>query len=101
MPPCCRIPLRTPTCLRLLMGPRWNVGLRDLALLGSRAAELADVEGVAEGDLEVQAQGRDGQRSIDIPALLDAVMDPGTIGCPGCVSRLASSAMSSPGLDGT
>ena len=85
-------PAANTDLLRLLIGPRWNVGLRDLALLGSRAAELADVEkGVAEGDLEVQLRRAVmGSDPIDIPALLDAVMDPGTIGLsPDALSRLA------------
>ena len=30
-----------PSLVRLLTGPRWRVGLRDLALLGERAAHLA------------------------------------------------------------
>lgn len=64
--------------LTLLTGPRWQIGLRDLALLGSRAGELAGgrperpdalreqlVQAVATGD------------PIEVAALCDALESPG------------------------
>jgi DNA helicase-2/ATP-dependent DNA helicase PcrA len=41
-----------PDLIRLLTGPRWQVGPRDLALLGRRARELARVEGSRPGLVE-------------------------------------------------
>ena len=37
---CSTTPTANPSLLRLLTGPRWRIGPRDLALLGRRAAEL-------------------------------------------------------------
>ena len=68
-----------PEVLRLLSGPRWQLGVRDLAVLGRRAAQLAAenrprvlpdhpdrlVEAVADRDASEQL------------CLLDAVDDPG------------------------
>lgn len=67
--------------LTLLTGPRWAVGPRDLALLAQRAAELAGGRGrgpeasdVAEQLLEIA----DGIDPAEVPALGDALEDPGT-----------------------
>lgn len=49
-----------PDVIRLLTGPRWNIGPRDLAQLGRRAAELAG------------AHARGGEESTS-PELLDAL----------------------------
>lgn len=81
-------PTANPALLRLLTGPRWRIGARDLALLGRRAAHLArglgpgqpgDVGGPA-GDpavdlaLEEAVAGTD---PCDVVALVDAVDSPG------------------------
>ncbi|WP_234412336.1 ATP-dependent helicase [Nocardioides sediminis] len=67
--------------LTLLTGPRWAVGPRDLTLLAQRAAELAggrgrgpDASDVAEQLLEIA----DGIDPAEVPALGDALEDPGT-----------------------
>ena len=38
---CCTTRRANAALVRLLAGPRWRIGLRDLALLGARAADLA------------------------------------------------------------
>ena len=53
-----------PSLVRLLAGPRWRVGVRDLVLLGRRAAELARTGGVAGEE-------------TDAAGLADALADPG------------------------
>ncbi len=66
--------------LNLLTGPRWAVGPRDLALLGQRAAELADARrgrhdsASLEEDLAKAVAGAD---PTEVPALSDALDDPG------------------------
>ncbi|MBI1378917.1 MAG: AAA family ATPase [Frankiales bacterium] len=69
-----------PSLLRLLTGPRWRIGLRDLALLGERAAVLAgsghrDTEDVDE-QLDAAVAGVD---PADVVSLLDALDDPGPL----------------------
>ncbi|SEQ68878.1 ATP-dependent DNA helicase [Microlunatus flavus] len=84
-----------PDLVRLLTGPRWRVGPRDLALLGRRARELArvarggaDVDGTEERRVGSQvpdpAQVRlalvDAVADLDpteVVSLLDALEDPG------------------------
>ena len=53
-----------PDLVRLLTGPRWRIGARDLALLGRRARELAQVDGriVAGGGRRRRAAGSGGRR---------------------------------------
>jgi len=43
-------PVANAALVRLLTGPRWRIGVRDLALLGRRAAELISVPGPEAGD---------------------------------------------------
>lgn len=69
--------------LALLTGPRWAVGPRDLALLGRRAAELADVRrgrpepGVSlDEELAAAVAGAD---PTEVVALSDALEDPGDL----------------------
>lgn len=79
-----------PELIRLLSGPRWNIGPRDLAQLGRRARELAQVDD--HGQPLADDDGADGgvggllvaleQAVADIDpteviSLLDAVEDPG------------------------
>ncbi|WP_243058094.1 ATP-dependent DNA helicase [Nocardioides sp. SR21] len=68
--------------LTLLAGPRWAIGLRDLALLGRRARELAgSVSGGASyADLEAQLRAAvEGADPTEIPSLCDALEDPGDL----------------------
>jgi DNA helicase-2/ATP-dependent DNA helicase PcrA len=70
-----------PSLVRLLSGPRWRIGLRDLALLGDRAAHLAGSHGRRE-DADVDQQLDDAVAGVDpadIVSLLDAVDDPGRL----------------------
>ncbi len=64
--------------LRLLAGPRWRIGPRDLALLGARARELARVDRPETGGLrdrlDAAASGVD---STEVVSLSDALDDPG------------------------
>ena len=72
-----------PDLIRLLTGPRWRVGPRDLALLGRRARELARVATTSEGaDDPSDGGGRAGGVGSQVPdparvrlALVDAVAD--------------------------
>lgn len=78
-----------PELIRLLSGPRWNVGPRDLAQLGRRARELAQVDDHGQPLDDDGADGGVGgllasleQAVADIDpteviSLLDAVEDPG------------------------
>jgi len=72
--------------LRLLTGPRWRIGPRDLALLGTRARELARQSGESPG---ATSQGREADLlgeledavadvdPTDVVSLLDALESPG------------------------
>ncbi len=66
--------------LALLSGPRWAIGVRDLALLGRRArrlssSQLPDADGI-DGALQQAVAGVD---PADIVSLLEAVEDPGQL----------------------
>ncbi|WP_121255393.1 ATP-dependent DNA helicase [Nocardioides ferulae] len=69
--------------LTLLAGPRWAIGLRDLALLGQRAGELAGVRGQAAesfDDLRAQLDAAvTGADPTEIPSLCDALEEPGDL----------------------
>jgi DNA helicase-2/ATP-dependent DNA helicase PcrA len=64
--------------LSLLTGPRWAIGVRDLALLGKRARRLAGVDDRSEtdvtGELERAVAGVD---PADVVSLLEALENPG------------------------
>ncbi len=66
--------------LRVLAGPRWRVGPRDLALLGARAARLAGdrhrapLDADLAGRLDAAVAGGD---PAELVSLLDALEDPG------------------------
>lgn len=69
-----------PALLRLLTGPRWNIGPRDLALLGRRAAELAwrPVDAEDDGSLATAlARSVEGADPTEIVSLCDALADLG------------------------
>ncbi|NRQ49944.1 ATP-dependent DNA helicase [Aeromicrobium stalagmiti] len=71
-----------PAMLRLLTGPRWHIGPRDLALLGRRAATLSGRVFGREGDLtldEQLAKAVEGTDPTEIVSLADAVEDPGDL----------------------
>nr|WP_269449811.1 ATP-dependent helicase [Auraticoccus cholistanensis] len=71
-----------PELVRLLTGPRWRIGPRDLALLGARARELAARRADAPGaeDDPVLAALDEAVAEVDpteVTSLLDALEDPG------------------------
>ncbi|MCL8250348.1 ATP-dependent helicase [Aeromicrobium fastidiosum] len=71
-----------PAMLRLLTGPRWHIGPRDLALLGRRAASLSGRTFGREGDLSLEeqlAKAVEGADPTEIVSLADAVEDPGDL----------------------
>lgn len=64
--------------LTLLTGPRWQIGLRDLSLLGSRATELAGARKATPEELHVQlVQAVAAGDPLEVPALADALESPG------------------------
>ena len=68
--------------LTLLSGPRWAVGPRDLKLLAERATELAGRGGRGPVASDVDAhllQIADGIDPAELPALDDALADPGDL----------------------
>ena len=84
-----------PSVVRLLSGPRWRIGPRDLAVLGRRAAHLArggtDRSPAGADDLGARMLGvLDDIDSTDVACLLDAIDDPGDSPLsPGALERLA------------
>lgn len=71
-------PTANAALVRLLVGPRWRIGQRDLALLGRRAGELVRFDhGSADGPdarLEAAVAGVD---PTEVVSLSDALADPG------------------------
>ncbi|NUU24557.1 MAG: ATP-dependent helicase, partial [Streptomycetaceae bacterium] len=71
-------PTANAALVRLLVGPRWRVGQRDLALLGRRAGDLVRFDhGHADGPdarLEAAVAGVD---PTEVVSLSDALADPG------------------------
>ena len=72
-------PIANPALLRILSGPRWRIGPRDLAALGTRAATLAGGHGRREvrdvgGALDDAVAGTD---PVETVSLSDAVLDLG------------------------
>ncbi len=64
--------------LQLLTGPRWNVGPRDVALLGRRARELAAAHQFPPASLhEALDMAVEGTDPADAPSLLEALLDSG------------------------
>jgi DNA helicase-2/ATP-dependent DNA helicase PcrA len=72
-----------PSVLRLLAGPRWRIGDRDLALLGQRATQLARAEADFEGGDEplVQALNKAtaGSDPTEVVSLAEALEDLGPL----------------------
>ncbi|HEU5332584.1 MAG TPA: UvrD-helicase domain-containing protein [Actinocrinis sp.] len=67
-------PIANASLVRLLAGPRWRIGPRDLALLGRRARDL-----VRPPDTDAEALDRAAANSdpTDVVSLSDALADPG------------------------
>ena len=64
--------------LRLLTGPRWRIGVRDLALLGERAQDVVDADrGRPQGLRDRLDDAVRGSDPTDVVALADALADPG------------------------
>lgn len=71
-----------PAMLRLLTGPRWRIGQRDLRLLGRRAQALSGraVASMSDADLMQQLERAvEGADPTEIVSLADAVEDPGDL----------------------
>ena len=67
-------PTANSALVRLLTGPRWRIGPRDLALLGKRARELVRLPGGEQRGLDQALVGAD---PTDVVSLADALADPG------------------------
>jgi DNA helicase-2/ATP-dependent DNA helicase PcrA len=81
-----------PSMVRILSGPRWRIGPRDLALLGERASDLAGVARIPkDAPLEARLDGAvAGVDPADIVSLLDAIEDPGELSYdPAALDRFA------------
>ncbi|MFC6154500.1 ATP-dependent DNA helicase [Nocardioides yefusunii] len=68
--------------LTLLAGPRWEIGVRDLALLGQRSAELARAEAAPEGAQSIAAELSDavaGADPTEMASLNEALASPGDL----------------------
>jgi DNA helicase-2/ATP-dependent DNA helicase PcrA len=64
--------------LALLSGPRWAIGVRDLALLGRRARRLAEPPSVDTTDIAAELEEAvAGVDPADIVSLVEALEDPG------------------------
>jgi DNA helicase II / ATP-dependent DNA helicase PcrA len=93
-------PTANAAAIRLLTGPRWRLGIRDLAALGARAARLAVWSpGQDSTEPEVSAGLRDALRQVtdavdpvDVASLLDAIDSPGDADrySPEAYERLAA-----------
>jgi DNA helicase-2/ATP-dependent DNA helicase PcrA len=71
-------PTANAALLRLLTGPRWRLGTRDLARLGQQARELLVVDGLAEErDVDALEDAVAGVDPCDVVALADALERPG------------------------
>lgn len=78
-------PAANPAALRLLLGPRWRIGKRDLAILGRRSADLARAHGTRSRPDPDTARTLDAELTaalagidpVDVGSLLEAVEDPG------------------------
>ncbi|MFE3196364.1 UvrD-helicase domain-containing protein [Embleya sp. NPDC059237] len=71
-------PTANSALVRLLAGPRWRIGPRDLALLGRRAAELVRVERAGADDADARLEEAvAGIDPTEVVSLSDALADPG------------------------
>ena len=91
-------PTANPAVVRLLTGPRWRIGPRDLAALGRRAHRLTMAERDGDGvDDDTAAasplvKATTSVDPVDVVSLLDAVESPGRPEqySPAAVARLAA-----------
>jgi DNA helicase-2/ATP-dependent DNA helicase PcrA len=93
-------PTANAAAIRLLTGPRWRLGVRDLAALGRRAAHLAvwtpadaGTEPAVSGGLDAALQQvTESVDPVDVAALLDAIESPGSTDqySPAALDRLAA-----------
>jgi DNA helicase-2/ATP-dependent DNA helicase PcrA len=71
-------PTANAALLRLLTGPRWRLGTRDLARLGRQARDLLAVDGLAEqSEVDALEDAVAGVDPCDVVALADALERPG------------------------
>ena len=70
-------PIANSSLVRLLAGPRWRIGPRDLALLGKRAREL--VRAPAQPGASALDQAAANSDPTDVVSLSDALADPGEL----------------------
>src|SRR3954469_3945359 len=71
-------PTANAALLRLLTGPRWRLGTRDLARLGQQARELLEVDGLASrSEVDALEDAVAGVDPCDVVALADALERPG------------------------
>jgi DNA helicase II / ATP-dependent DNA helicase PcrA len=90
-------PTANAAAVRLLSGPRWRVGVRDLAAVGARAGRLArarpvDTDPAVSEGLERVLEDATGQVDpVEVPSLLEAVESPGQDSrcSPEALERLA------------
>ncbi|HEU5429907.1 MAG TPA: ATP-dependent DNA helicase [Actinocrinis sp.] len=68
-------PIANASLVRLLAGPRWRIGPRDLALLGKRARELVRVP--VQPGASALDQAAANSDPTDVVSLSDALADPG------------------------
>ncbi|WP_194906906.1 UvrD-helicase domain-containing protein [Catenulispora rubra] len=73
-------PIANASLVRLLTGPRWRIGARDLALLGMRARELVrdPTEYADRAGRDRLAEAVAGSDPTEVVSLSDAMADPGT-----------------------
>jgi DNA helicase-2/ATP-dependent DNA helicase PcrA len=71
-------PTANAALLRLLTGPRWRLGARDLARLGQQARQLLEVDGLAaQREVDALEDAVAGVDPCDVVALADALERPG------------------------
>ena len=72
-------PIANASLVRLLTGPRWRIGARDLALLGMRARELVrdPAEYADRAGRDRLAEAVAGSDPTEVVSLSDAMADPG------------------------
>jgi DNA helicase-2/ATP-dependent DNA helicase PcrA len=66
--------------VRLLTGPRWRLGPRDLDALGRRARHIAVTSGLRSAAVDPSTQAEPDYDAVDERSLIDAVDDPGPAG---------------------
>lgn len=90
-----------PSLVRLLTGPRWRLGPRDLAALGRRAAALCGDRGRTGQPADPLLRAIDRTDPVDTVSLLDAVDSPGPAALSAAArARLAEFSAELAGLRG-